>query len=67
MTCTYHQPVPERRYDMGMAVVQISGWAGDWRDRVHNTIEVPARLNTYTDGLGCPACGSFEPYEKSHA
>lgn len=63
--CDNHHPVPCRELEFHM-VPAFYPPGVIIRAKVGRTADTFAIVG-HTDGLGCPACGSFEPNEKPHA
>lgn len=65
MACLNHRPVPCREREFLMTEdPQIPGHFVRARPDHKSNHDFVA---SYLDGLGCPACGSFEPTEKPDA
>lgn len=64
--CDNHRPVPCRELQFEMVEDSQPWMAGHFVRAVHTGYHTPL-ITGHIDGLGCPACGSFEPSEKPHA
>lgn len=62
-TCTNHRPVPCRQLHVAMHEDPHPAAPRNHMVSLHHTTSAPV-VTTRIDGLGCPACGSFEPNEK---
>jgi hypothetical protein len=60
MTCPNHRPVPCRQLDYQMVEDTTYGLRGHMT-RAINPANHQQIVVGHTDGLGCPACGSFMP------
>lgn len=64
--CLNHRPVPCRQREFQMVEDPYPWGSPHLVTALHPGTSTPIATG-HTDGLGCPACGFFEPNEQPHA